>query len=103
MYEVGLKSEQSLEKGVGKDHVGEYIESFYLSNDDGEHNNRVGHSLDVADIRSIEMEQLKDLSDFLSQPDLRLVLRSARKRPADVFADLTFDLLRHPVLVSPLQ
>lgn len=103
MYEVSLKGEQPLEEGIGKDHIGEDIECFYLSNDDGQYDNGVSHSLDVADIRSIEMEQLKNLCDFLSQPDLGLILRSARKRPANVFANLTFDLFRHPILVSPLQ
>lgn len=61
LYEMWFKKIHFSEERVAKNEIGKHLESFDLTNYQGKNNNGIGHSLDVADIGSVEVEHFQDL------------------------------------------
>lgn len=102
-YEIVLEAESFSEERVAEYEIAEEVEGFSFAEYRDEDDGGISHALDVADIRSEDMEDLEKLADISDKTTLCVILCLAVKRPLYIFFDLYSHLLTHPVLLSPLQ
>ena len=60
----------------------------------------VGHSLDIAHVRSVDVEDFQELAYFQDEPGLGLIMSFAIEGAFDIFFDLNFDFLVYKMLIS---
>lgn len=64
MYEIGLEHIELSEERIGEDKICKDSKSFDFANNYGEDDDGVSHSLNIANVGTVEVKHLQYLSDF---------------------------------------